>query len=115
MREYKDTIDALGYRADKTIEVSKYALSVAIADVEKAYAAWNKAEKQEKDAREAKAAPKDGQSNTDGTREHDLDNAIEQLKKARKEFDDAIENVDKKKKELMNAKTEAEKADEAPS
>ncbi len=94
-REYKETIDALGYGADKTIEVSKYALSLAIADVEKAYATWEEAEKQEK------AAPP-----ANRTKE------TEQLNEARKKLDNAIKDVEKKRKKLEKAKTETNKADE---
>ncbi|MDD2837207.1 MAG: hypothetical protein PHY05_13785 [Methanothrix sp.] len=111
-RECKETIDALGYRADKTIEVSKYALSVAIADVEKAYAVWDKAKNQEKTAiEESKAmnAKRDGQSETAGMvtdAEEKQEMATEQLKIARDKLDKAIANVDKMKNELMKAKTE---------
>lgn len=109
-REYKETINALGYQADKTIEVSKYALSVAIADLEKAYAAWDEAKNQEKTAlEEAKAmnAKRDGQIETaemDPGAKKKQEIATEQLRVARDKFDKAMTIVDEMKNKLMKAK-----------
>jgi len=108
-REYKETIDALGYRADKTIEVSKYALSVAISDVEKKYEAWKEADAHEKETIEKFKVMQAGIGNHTVTAS-DLENArtqkedaANQLKNAKADFETAIANVDKIKKELMDA------------
>lgn len=108
-REYKETIDALGYRADKTIEVSKYALSVAISDVEKKYEAWKEADAHEKETIEKFKVMQAGIENHTVSA-GDLENAraqkedaANQLKNAKSDFETAIANVDKIKKELMDA------------
>jgi hypothetical protein len=101
-REYKETIDALGYRADKTIEVSKIALSVAIDDVENKYATWIEAKNKEETIFRDSRTPNQTADMVIQA-DNNLREARDQSQIARTELDTAIANVKEIKDELMNA------------